>query len=164
MWPESITPCVCEQPGWCARHRCLKPEPFHRLCRQNRAYFDAWEQGEGPCADQFFAEAPAATNKETPPAEPGLLRKVWNFGKAVVRHIADGAERVDDETFQARLTICRTCPSCDVERMVCRQPACGCVLEAKASWRSEACPLGKWPAAITSSEEIPTPAVTPPAN
>jgi len=76
---------------------------------------------------------------------PGPIRKAANLGRAVVRHAVDGARKLNDNEYEARLAVCRNCPSCDVERMVCREVRCGCFLRKKARWRSENCPLGQWP-------------------
>ena len=75
--------------------------------------------------------------------EPGLVRKAVNLGKAVARHVADGAKKLDEEDFNQRLEICKSCPEYIPERTACR--LCGCDLKIKASWRSEYCPLAKWP-------------------
>jgi hypothetical protein len=83
------------------------------------------------------------TTDDTTP--PGPIRKAANLGIAVVRHVADGVRKLNDADYEARLTVCRKCPSCDVERMVCREVRCGCFLRRKARWRSESCPLDKWP-------------------
>ena len=48
---------------------------------------------------------------------PSLLRKAANFGKAVVKHVADGGKHVTDEVYLARLSVCANCPSLDPERM-----------------------------------------------
>lgn len=75
------------------------------------------------------------------PPRPSLLRKALNLAGALVRHAADGLARVGDDEYAARLVICDHCEQ--KEGTTCR--ACGCVLALKASWRSEGCPLGKWP-------------------
>ena len=82
-----------------------------------------------------------------PPSEPGLLRKAANFGKAVVKHVADGGKHVTDEVYLARLSVCANCPSLDPVKLRCKERTCGCRLKTKARWRSETCPLKKWPAA-----------------
>lgn len=161
MWPPTITPCECQQPGWCERHQCWKPSVWHLLCRRQQRYFDAWERGTGPRlegdAHPVLGNVETITETVEPisdSSEPNLLQKAWNFGKAVVRHTADGARQVDDAVYEGRLTVCRACSSCDIERMVCRDPSCGCYLTVKARWQSENCPLQKWPA---------VPSVTPPS-
>lgn len=78
---------------------------------------------------------------------PGLIQKAVNFGKAVVRHVADRGRKVSDEVYLARLAICTDCPSLNPQRFSCNEQTCGCRLTAKARWRSESCPLQKWPAA-----------------
>jgi hypothetical protein len=40
--------CHCDKPGWCERHRCLKPDILFRLCRTDERYFHLWEVGQGP--------------------------------------------------------------------------------------------------------------------
>lgn len=131
----ALTGCECPTAGWCPRHRCLKTVLQHHLCQTEPERFAQWEHDRA----QQPEKATVATS------EPGLLRKAWNFGKAVVRHVADGGRDVSDDEFFARLAVCKTCPSCDVPRMVCRERSCGCQLYVKARWHSETCPLDKWP-------------------
>src|SRR5690606_31963370 len=91
---------------------------------------------------------------------PSIIRKAYNFGRAATRHVATGARNVSDEDYQARLSVCRDCPSCDLQKLVCRQKSCGCYLTKKARWESERCPLGKWPtlgAAAPATQEPPRP-------
>ena len=71
---------------------------------------------------------------------PGLVRKAANFGKAVVRHAADGGKHVSDGLYLARLAVCADCPSFDPAKTAYRQRSCGCRLAVKARWRSEDCP------------------------
>lgn len=77
--------------------------------------------------------------------EPGLLRKAANFSVAVARHVADGGRKVSDEVGLARLIVCADCPAFDPNKIACRERKCGCRLKTKARWRSEKCPLDKWP-------------------
>jgi len=135
------TGCVCPSPGWCDRHGVSKVHVLWNLCRTRQVFFDLWEAGRGPGQ----ASLPLQTSNQ-----PGLTRKAWNYGTAVLRHAADGRRHVNDQVYQQRLELCRCCSSCDVPRMVCREPSCGCQLHIKARWRSEQCPLGKWPQAIDS--------------
>ena len=132
--------CVCDKPGWCVRHQCEKSEHWHMLCQTRPDYFQLWEEGRGP--GQCFP---------TSEMEPSLVQKALSLGAAVVRHAADGAFKLDDAAYFARLDICRSCGSCDAIRMVCRDPSCGCQLYIKARWRSEKCPQGKWPQATSDS-------------
>jgi hypothetical protein len=153
MWPPTLTACECEQAGWCERHQCQKTPEWHLLCRRQETYFQLWEHGQGPCLNRFLRDqqSPAEGAAEVLDAEqaadpegPGLLRRAWNFGQAVVRHAADGAAKVSDAVYEERLGICRQCELCNLDRMVCSHPACGCFLTIKAGWNSEKCPLDKW--------------------
>lgn len=147
MWPPTITPCECAAPGYCPRHHCTKSPWEHRLCRRVPEVFDQYERGEGLCLERLRAEAEGAV----PAAEgPGLVARAIHLGKAVVRHVADGMERASDLEIQQRLDLCRACPQCDVTPMICRHQSCGCYLRIKTTWRSEACPLGKWLQASTT--------------
>lgn len=75
---------------------------------------------------------------------PSIWRRMLNFGSAVVRHAADGLQKVSDETYATRLGACANCESCDTLNWICREKSCGCQLKIKAGWRSETCPQGKW--------------------
>ncbi len=74
---------------------------------------------------------------------PGLLRKVFNFGKAIARHTANGLKVVDKETYQLRLELCYACPLLK-DSHYCQHVKCGCRVEKKAGWETEKCPVGKW--------------------
>lgn len=152
MWPETLTGCACEQAGWCPRHRCWKTPDWHLLCRRQDAYFQAWERGEGPCLPEPTWQG---TGEVTDVEGPGLWQRGLNLARALARHVADGTATVDDAAYEQRLAVCRQCPSCDAERMLCREPTCGCFLTIKARWRSESCPLSKWPAAPTAVTQSP---------
>lgn len=43
-----MTGCICNGPGFCERHQVNKTDNWHRLCKTNKAYFEAWEKGVGP--------------------------------------------------------------------------------------------------------------------
>jgi len=86
-------------------------------------------------------------------AEPGTVRRVANFSRAVVRFVANGARKVDDNVYEQRLQTCRACEHCNVERMICQHAHCGCRLRIKAAWKSESCPIGAWPAQSSSEPE-----------
>ncbi len=78
------------------------------------------------------------------PSGPRLLRRVVNFAVAGVSHVASGCSSVSDSIYEERLAQCRSCSSCDLERLVCLEPSCGCQLEVKARWSTADCPLGRW--------------------
>lgn len=83
--------------------------------------------------------------ENAPETGPGLLQQAANFGKAIVRHAVDGGRHVSDDVYLARLAVCADCPSFDAEKTSCKQRTCGCRVQIKARWRSEECPLQKWP-------------------
>jgi hypothetical protein len=139
-----LTACECAGAGWCSRHQCLKDEPLFHQCRRNQDLFAAWESGRGPGLPVVFEEEEETDDRAD---SLSLARRALNFGKALLRHTADQLRQMDAATYDARLAICRQCSSCDTERMVCQQPACGCALSVKAWWASERCPLDRWPKA-----------------
>lgn len=53
MWPPTLTPCECKEPGWCERHQCQKTPEWHFACRRVQSQFERWEQGEGPCVNRL---------------------------------------------------------------------------------------------------------------
>ncbi|GAB5440077.1 MAG: hypothetical protein Fues2KO_04260 [Fuerstiella sp.] len=82
-------------------------------------------------------------------AEPSTLQRGLNFAKAAVRHVASGMQAVSEEQKSQRLKICENCDLCDKTRMVCLHSSCGCFLNVKAGWKSEECPLERWPSIET---------------
>lgn len=78
---------------------------------------------------------------------PSFTTKVTNFGKAIVKDIANGMQRCTDEEINRRLNICKECPfyiKKDEESGSCSK--CGCVMSRdrvylnKVYWESEHCP------------------------
>ena len=78
---------------------------------------------------------------EDKPKLPSKLTMANNFAKAVAEHVMDGIKDVDHDTLEQRLAICTMCD----QRNGNRCAVCGCPADSKARWRSEYCPLGKWP-------------------
>jgi hypothetical protein len=82
---------------------------------------------------------------------PPLWKKAANFTKAVVKHAADGLERLSEDEYEERLAVCQgtdntpPCAAFNPETAICRDWRCGCSLHKKAWWRSEDCPQGRWP-------------------
>ena len=64
------------------------------------------------------------------------------FGEAIVKHAANGFSQVSDEVYEKRLNICRSCEHFDAQLTKCNH--CGCLLNIKARWPTEACPIKKW--------------------
>jgi hypothetical protein len=82
------------------------------------------------------------------PRPPSMARRIYNFAKAMARHVQSGMQLVSDADRDARLEVCLLCPMRN--NNVCA--ACGCFLDVrpdggpgKAAMASEDCPLGKWP-------------------
>ena len=74
---------------------------------------------------------------------PGIIKMAGNLAKAVTNHVKDGGKKVDKETYEARLEQCNNCEFLKNNR--CRHMSCGCFITKKAKWRSENCPIGRWP-------------------
>jgi hypothetical protein len=73
--------------------------------------------------------------------EPGIFRSAIYFASAVAEYLASGCENVTFGEYAARLKVCEVCPL--QRRGKCL--VCGCRVETKAQWRSEACPAERWP-------------------
>lgn len=117
-----VTACECSIAGWCARHKCFKSPSMFEKCRRSQQHFQAYEDGHVPDA----------------------LRKIVNFGKAAVAHVATGAAAADEETFASRMECCAKCDLYDSETKSCLHRRCGCRIEIKARWKEQSCPAGHW--------------------
>lgn len=77
-------------------------------------------------------------------AEPPWKR----FLRALLRHARDWFRRVSKAQYLYRLAVCGACPHYVASYPGGRCVKCGCGLAgkvmAKASWKSEKCPIGKW--------------------
>ena len=72
---------------------------------------------------------------------PGMAQLAKNIGTAAVNFAKSGFKIADDKLFEARLTVCNTCP----HRVEGRCSLCGCFIVPKAKLLSEKCPDGRWP-------------------
>lgn len=82
---------------------------------------------------------------------PNLIRQAMNFTKALTKHAVDGNRLVNDRVFELRLAECAVCP----QRFGDKCGACGCPLDAKASWASESCgmvKIGREPLWVATSD------------
>jgi hypothetical protein len=61
-----VTACECERPGYCARHRCTKPEFLWELCQRRPDWFDRWEAGENPFAPVARSRSPCRHRSADP--------------------------------------------------------------------------------------------------
>jgi hypothetical protein len=74
---------------------------------------------------------------------PGAIKRAANFATAMAKHVQDGLADVSMDEYVKRL---ETCNACELQKDgVCEHENCGCILSRKAWWRSESCPLDKWP-------------------
>lgn len=96
---------------------------------------------QNPCPG---LDNPEVCNKVKEALPPTVVTKAINLGVAVVKHLADGLAKVDDDYYEQRLKICKSCEhrSLDDNNPECL--ICGCPVKTKAHWRSEGCPIGKW--------------------
>jgi len=83
------------------------------------------------------------------PKIPSTVDMGTHFVKAFLNHIVDGMKKVSHPQLKDRLIKCILCE----QRTENRCAVCGCFCEEKAAWRSEECPLGKWPN-LDQKEEI----------
>lgn len=90
-----------------------------------RAYRQLWGEPEPDCG-------------------PSLARRVWNFAKAAVQHVALGMPTAPPEVQRARLALCLVCEQYRPDNETCKHPQCGCFVRGKTYWAAQACPLGKW--------------------
>jgi hypothetical protein len=87
--------------------------------------------------------AHAMARQETP---PGLLKRAGSLAKAIgaeTKAIARKQPTLTAQQVAARLAICGSCNQLRSNRTCAR---CGCFVDAKARFRSQTCPLRKWPA------------------
>lgn len=80
------------------------------------------------------------------PATPGLLKRAGSLVKAIgseTKAVVQGQPTLTAQQVTARLGICG---SCDQLRSNRTCGMCGCFVDAKARFRSQTCPLRKWPA------------------
>jgi len=152
--PQPTTDCQCPAPPegtewfWCDRHQCRKSAGMQRQCATNLASFTAWQQGRGT-GQVVTATTPVPSMKEKASApREWSWRSVKHFVRALLKHAGDWFRKCSRKEIQARLAICEQCDQ--YTGTACAKCGCRVNLEKrflnKLAWRSEACPLGKWPA------------------
>jgi hypothetical protein len=88
----------------------------------------------------------SAHAKVRQPAAPGLLKRVGSLAKAIgseTKAVVQGQPNLTAQQVAARLAVCESCNQLRSNR-TCGM--CGCFVDGKARFRSQACPLHKWPA------------------
>ena len=76
---------------------------------------------------------------------PSLLRKAARLAKAIgseTKAKIHGQPKLTQEQVAARLAICGSCDQLRSNRTCAK---CGCFVDAKARFRSQGCPIRKWP-------------------
>ena len=77
------------------------------------------------------------------PSLPEQGKNLAKFAFEVVKSAMQSeALFVSDEVKEERLTICRSCEYYDPTQVRCKQ--CGCMLEHKAKFALDSCPIDKW--------------------
>jgi hypothetical protein len=79
------------------------------------------------------------------PAPPSLLKRAGSLAKAIgaeTKAIARKQPNLTAQQVATRLAICGSCDQLRPNRTCAR---CGCFVDAKARFRSQDCPLRKWP-------------------
>jgi hypothetical protein len=122
------------------RHRGQEQAGFYP-CRSCKLIVPAQGVTAETCARCPYADVPCP---EGPPRPPGPIRRAFNFVLAAGKHALDAGKKLSSQESEARLAICRACPSGMYQNGRCLDPRCGCVLAFKVSWRSETCPRGHW--------------------
>ena len=87
----------------------------------------------------------ASHTKTRQATSPSLLKRARSLARAVsleTMAIARRRPNLTPEQVAARLAICGSCDQLRSNRTCAK---CGCFVEAKARFRSQVCPLRKWP-------------------
>ena len=89
----------------------------------------------------------SAHERSRQPTTPGLLKRAGSLAKAIgseTKAMVKGQPNLTAQQVAARLATCGSCDQLRTNRTCAR---CGCFVDAKARFRSQNCPLRKWPAA-----------------
>jgi hypothetical protein len=77
---------------------------------------------------------------------PGFLKRASSLTKAIgseTKAIVQGQPTLTAQQVAARLAVCASCDQLRSNRACAK---CGCFVDAKARFRSQTCPLRRWPA------------------
>ena len=83
--------------------------------------------------------------KASRPAPPGLLKRAGSLAKAIgseTKAMVQGQPTLTAQQVTERLSVCASCNQLRSNRSCAK---CGCFVDAKARFRSQTCPLRKWP-------------------
>jgi hypothetical protein len=118
--------CQCIGPGYCSRHKMVKTKHLYEKCKNSEHYRKLWDEQISDCGAKAY---------------PSLLERIKTFSLALAKHIESGFKKVNKMVYDRRLEICAGCASYEQGKCV----ECGCILNIKAEWATEDCPLEKWP-------------------
>jgi hypothetical protein len=88
----------------------------------------------------------SAHAKARRPATPGLLKRAGSLARAIgseTKAIVQKQPTLTTQQVAARLAVCGSCDQLRKNRTCAK---CGCFVDAKARFRSQTCPLRRWPA------------------
>jgi hypothetical protein len=114
-----------------------------RPCTCDRVTGQPWTPGQCRLCWLFHHDAAYRGHWGRGEGHPGPVMVALDFALAWLRHARDDFRKATQEAVAARLATCGSCPRgmLSPER-VCL--ACGCLVDLKAAWASEGCPLGFW--------------------
>jgi hypothetical protein len=75
-------------------------------------------------------------------SKPSILQMSKNLATSTIKHVSTGMAQAEKKEREKRLEICVSCDRYNAEDKTCLE--CGCYLEIKTKWASEACPIGLW--------------------
>lgn len=171
-----MTTCIVDNMGYCQRHQTAhkgtdlvialrndeRAEQYRLLWDKQAAGIDIFQE----YADQQQMQWEAISEVEEirrKDGSPSTFQRVFNFGKALLNHAADGFQKRTKEEIEQILD--KHCSKCTIQQGgffdngVCTHADCGCsvsreeVFFNKLAWRSEKCPIGKWPLPVVSVNE-----------
>jgi hypothetical protein len=88
----------------------------------------------------------SAHTKTSRQAPPGLLKRAGSLAKAIgseTKAMVQGQPTLTAKQVAERLAACASCDQLRSNRACAK---CGCFVDAKARFRSQNCPLRRWPA------------------
>ena len=100
-----------------------------------------WDQLGDEVVKLETPDRPPSTENSEQREKVGMIKKAANFTKAVTKHAFNGFTKTPSMVYRSRLDICNSCEFL-IDNKECGK--CGCPVAEKASWASEACPIGKW--------------------
>jgi hypothetical protein len=121
-------------------------------CNKKLAHFGPLEQyGMQLQLISNEEEQPVTTqenNDQKKTSAPGLISKIFNFGRAATKHAVHGSPKCTEKEIAERYNICKSCDF--FQNNICTQCGCNLVREKvymnKLAWADQSCPIGKWKA------------------